>query len=175
MYRLDDENAAIAEVQGYLYLLSNTTHPEIPRVAVDGIWGAETEIAVAAFQRMHRQKETGKVDYETFEALYYEYSVALSNLNAREYIISYQGFPLKRNMMNDDVLLLHLLISEIQKEYGYLTEVNKSTYYSETTERAVLELQRIFGVEENGEVDANMLSRLIFEMDSIKGANADYV
>ena len=175
MYRLDDENAAVAEVQRFLYMLSTTTSPDIPRVAVDGIWGAETADAVIAFQRMQGLEENGKVNYETFEALYYEYTVALSDIESRSYLISYQGFPLKRNMMNDDVLLLHLIITEIQKEYGYLTEVSKSTYYSETTEKAVVELQGIFGIEESGEVDADTFSRLIFEMDSIKDANVDYV
>ena len=175
MYRLDDENAAVAEVQRFLYMLSNTTYSDIPRVAVDGIWGPETENAVIAFQKKQGYKESGRVDYETFEALYYEYAVALSDLESRSYIISYQGFPLKRNMMNDDVLLLHSIITEIQKGYGYLTEVSKSTYYSETTEKAVVELQRIFGIEESGEVDADTFSRLIFEMDSIKDANVDYV
>ena len=175
MYRLNDESAAVREVQGYLYFLSNTSYPDIPRVAIDGIWGVETERAVIAFQQMYGFEESGKVDLETFEALYYEYSLALSDINAREYMITDQGFPLRRNMMNDDVLLLHLLISEIQNEYGYLTKVNKSRYYSGFTEIAVSELQKIFGLEESGKVDANTFSRFVFEMDSIKASNAKYV
>ena len=95
-------------------------------------------------------------------------SDAESEFVERDFLITTEGFPLAKNMMNDDVLLLHLLILEIQKSYDYLTEVGKSTYYSETTEKAVLELQEIFGMERNGRVDAELFERLVLELDSIK-------
>lgn len=174
MYALNDTVAAITEVQRFLYVISNTTHPEVTRVAIDGIWGAETERAVAEFQRSSAIEITGKVDYETFDALYVAYSDAKGELEARDYLITNEGFPLKINMMNDDVLLLHILISEIQKTYDYLTEVSKTTYYSATTEKAVLELQELFGIEVSGSVDAAMFERLIVELDSIKLGNSIY-
>jgi peptidoglycan hydrolase-like protein with peptidoglycan-binding domain len=174
MYALSDERSAIMEVQRFLYLIANTTYPTIPHVSVDGIWGAETESAVIEFQRMSGNKVSGEVDYYTFEALYMAFSDAEAEIYERDYLITSDGFPLRKNMMNDDVLLLHLLILEIQKNYDYLTEVTRSTYYSETTENAVIELQEIFGFEKNGEVDAKMFERLVLELDSIILANSVY-
>lgn len=174
MYALNDKRSAIIEVQRFLYLISNTTHPTVPRVAIDGIWGTETEAAVIEFQRISGKETTGKVDYETFELLYSAYSAAKSDFYERKFLITSQGFPLTKNMINNDVLVLHLMILEIQKTYDYLTEVTKSTYYSETTEKAVMELQEIFGIEPSGEVDAEMFQRLVLELDSVKLANSVY-
>ena len=174
MYALSDTAAAVAEVQRFLHVISNTTHPEITRVSIDGIWGEETERAVIEFQRLSAIETTGKVDFETFDALYCAYSDAKGDIEARNYLITNEGFPLKVNMMNDDVLLLHMLISEIQKTYDYLTEVSKTTYFSATTEKAVLELQELLGIEASGSVDATMFERLIVELDSIKLGNSIY-
>lgn len=174
MYALNDGKSAIIEVQRFLYLISNSTHPELPRVAIDGIWGAETKNAVIEFQRLIGNEMTGSVDYETFEALYAAYIDAKSKIDARNYLITDEGLPLRKNMMNDDILLLHLIISEIQKTYDYLSEVTKTTYYSATTERAVAELQDIFGVEASGSVDAEMFERLLLELDAIKLGNSVY-
>ena len=174
MYALNDTRSAIAEVQRFLYLISNTNYPEVPRVAIDGIWGKETEDSIIEFQRISGNEITGVVDYPTFEALYKAYSEAESEFYKRDFLITDEGFPLTPNKMNDDVLLLHTIILEIQKTYDYLTEVNKSAYYSETTEKAVMELQEIFGMEKTGDVDAVMFERLMLELDSIKLANSVY-
>lgn len=174
MYALNDKTAAIVEIQRFLYLLSNTSNPEIPRVAIDGIWGEETEAAVIEFQKISGNEVSGKVDYQTFEALYDAYSAAKSELYELDFLITTQGLPLSKNMMNDDVLLLHLMILEIQKTYDYLTEVDRTTYFSENTEKAVMELQEIFGMEQSGRVDALMYERLVLELDSIKLGNSVY-
>jgi len=175
MYALNDKRSAVIEVQRYLYLISNTTHPYVPRVSIDGIYGVETEVAVRAFQAANGIEITGKVDYQTFQILSLAAEVSNDRNAARKYLITGEGLPLKKNMMNDDVVVLHTMISEIQKTYDYLTEVNRTSYFSNQTEKAVFELQELFGLEPTGEVDAAMLERLIIELDSIKLADLKYV
>ena len=48
--------------------------PEIPSVAIDGIYGSATRAAVLAAQRRFRLPETGVVDKETWDEIYDQYA-----------------------------------------------------------------------------------------------------
>ena len=48
--------------------------PEIPSIAVDGIFGTATRDAVIAAQRWFGLSETGIVNYETWESIYKQFS-----------------------------------------------------------------------------------------------------
>ena len=73
MYRLGDKRAAIREIQKYLHFISDRITNEVPRIAIDGIYGNESKEAVMAFQEYKGIAKTGEVDYETFNLLYSEY------------------------------------------------------------------------------------------------------
>ena len=70
MYFLSDSPAAIREVQKFLYVISYRVNSDVPRVAIDGIYGPETEAAVIAFQEIYGHSASGSVDRETFDSLY---------------------------------------------------------------------------------------------------------
>ena len=48
--------------------------PEIPPVSIDGIFGANTRNAVVAAQRRFGLPQTGVVDFDTWEAIYDQFS-----------------------------------------------------------------------------------------------------
>ena len=50
MYKQNDTNAAIRQIQSYLYEIS--LHEALPfRAPIDGVYGAETQNAVTQFQK----------------------------------------------------------------------------------------------------------------------------
>ncbi len=59
---------SVAQIQTYLSFLS-TTYPEIPRIAVTGVFGEETKNAVRIFQSIAGLNPDGIVGEETFNAI----------------------------------------------------------------------------------------------------------
>lgn len=174
MYELLDEKAAITEVQKFLHVISDDTNAKIPRVAIDGIYGAETVSAIKIFQSEYGINPTGAVDKETFDSLYAMYAASIEERYSSDYVITYGGFPLKAGMQNNDVLLLHLLIEELSKTYTDIGPIKKTTYFSEATESAVKKLQRIFRMSESGVVDFLLYERMNYEIDAIRRINEKY-
>lgn len=71
--RLGSTGEKVRLLQYMLSVLSNFI-PEIPSVAVDGIYGNATRAAVLAAQRRFRLPETGSVDAEVWNEIYDQYS-----------------------------------------------------------------------------------------------------
>ena len=71
--QLGDTGEKVKLLQYMLAMLSEYI-PEIPPVAVDGIYGKATRAAVLAAQRRFRLPETGVVDPETWQAIYGQFS-----------------------------------------------------------------------------------------------------
>ena len=173
-YELSDTKMAIREVQTFLHFISDRRHITIPRVAIDGIYGKATEEAVREFQKIYGLYESGIVDRETFAALNKLYLEILLENELDGLIITNEGFPLSKGSQNNDVLNLNLILIELQKSYRDIGDVRKSSYFSEETENAVMDLQRIFRVRENGIVDALFYDRLKDELLFIQLLNQEY-
>ncbi len=173
-YELFDTEMAIREVQTFLHFIRDKKHNEITRVAIDGIFGKETEDAVREFQRIYGLYESGVVDRETFELLNKIYLELLLEYNASEFVITSEGFPLSLGSQNNDVLVLNIMLIELGKNYSDIGDVRKSNYYSTETENAVTNLQKIFRIEENGIVDALFYDRLRDELIFIQLLETEY-
>lgn len=68
-----DRGIKVEHLQYMLRVLSEFI-PEIPVIAIDGIFGTDTRNAVLAFQRRHRLPQTGAVDFDTWEKIYDQFS-----------------------------------------------------------------------------------------------------
>ena len=68
-----DRGIKVEHLQYMLDVLSNYI-PEIPPVAIDGIFGSATRGAVIAAQRRFGLPQTGIVDYQTWEYIYDQFS-----------------------------------------------------------------------------------------------------
>ena len=68
-----DTGEKVQFLQYMLQVLSSFI-PEIPSVAIDGIYGSATRSAVLAVQRRFRLPETGNVDSATWDRIYEQYS-----------------------------------------------------------------------------------------------------
>ena len=71
-------------------------------------------------------------------------------------------------------MVLNVMLIELKKEYPDIAEVKKSSYYSKETENAVLDLQKIFRVDESGVVDALFYDRLKDELLFLQLLSAEY-
>ena len=148
---------------------------DVPRVAIDGIYGPETEAAVIAFQEIYGHSASGSVDRETFDSLYKVYSEAMIDIEASDYLITDEGFPIALGAQSNDVLAVHILINELGKTYTDIGYVNvKSTYFSSDSQNAVMELQKIFNLPLTGTVDKLFFMRMRQELDAIKRLNTVY-
>lgn len=175
MYFLSDTASAIREVQRFLYVVSYNVNDEIPRVAIDGIYGPETELAVRSFQRIYGLEVTGVVDLATFNTLYVAYLEVVEDQSYSDTILTDEGFPITLGTQNNDVVLLHLLINELGKTYADIGFVNvKSSYFSEESQNAVKELQKIFNLPVTGEVDKRLYYRMKKENEALKRLNTVY-
>ena len=90
--QLGDTGEKVKLLQYMLAMLSEYI-PEIPPVAVDGIYGKATRAAVLAAQRRFRLPETGVVDPETWQAIYGQFS-GIENSTLR----SEESFPVSGTM-----------------------------------------------------------------------------
>ena len=90
--QMGDTGEKVKLLQYMLAMLSEYI-PEIPPVAVDGIYGKATRAAVLAAQRRFRLPETGVVDPETWQAIYGQFS-GIENTTLR----SEESFPVSGTM-----------------------------------------------------------------------------
>jgi len=176
MYFLSDTPSAVREVQKFLYVISDKVNTAVPRIAIDGIYGAETESAVRVFQEIYRHNVSGKVDRETFESLYSLYSAAVIDIELSDYLLTDQGFPITLGTQNNDVAVIHLLINELGKTYTDIGYVNvRSTYFSDESQAAVIELQKIFNQPTTGVVDKHLFLRMRDELSALQRLKVVYV
>lgn len=80
--QVGDTGDKVRQLQYMLSVLSSYI-PEIPPVAVDGIYGQATRAAVLAAQRRFRLPETGIVDAAIWDAIYDQYS-GIENTSLRD-------------------------------------------------------------------------------------------
>lgn len=168
MYELLDKESAIKEIQRFLHVISDRVNPNIPRVSIDGIYGQETLEAVSVFQEIYGLNKSGTVDRETFELLYLLYDSAIKEKNTPSYVITSEGFPLKLGSQGNDVINLHLYITELEKTYADIGSVGKGSYFNAQTQNAVINLEKIFNMEPTGEVNAILYQRILTELDAIR-------
>lgn len=152
-YTDEDRRNHIREVQEYLRAIS-FFDKRIPPIGVDGIFGARTEEAVAAYQRARGLEETGTVGRETWNYLVTEYRI-IQNLQAPPRCVS--PFPsityvIRLGDESPVVTILQVMLDEIGKQYPNLPRVPITNVYDEPTIQAVKAFQQASRREITGEV-----------------------
>ena len=170
MYQQSNKNAAVKEIQTYLYLISDRMYADVPRIPIDGIYDSETEAAVIKYQEIKGISQSGAVDYETFTALYNDYSRIIEYEETNGYIFGDGSLPLKENDQNEDVRALHVMISELRKAYPNIPDTGNGSYYSARTGDAVEALSEIFMLPKSRILDRSLYKRMLTEIDSLKYA-----
>ena len=154
--KLGDSGVEIRNIQYFLNYLSEF-YSEIPQIEIDGVFGAQTENAVKAFQRLFELPITGTVDLVTYDVLYRTYLGFIEALPFKYFdgqIYPYPGIPLRLGSQSEVVRLLQEYLNYISQFYTQIPSVTPTGYFGERTEEAVIALQRFIGIEPNGTVGA---------------------
>ncbi len=150
----------IFELQTYLHAISLMDN-KIPLVIPDGVYGQETSIAVMAFQREHRLKDTGKTDPETWDMIVKVYR---SYLDAEP--IAYSAFPSAgyTAVTGDSgqlVYIIQAMLHSVGTCYDNTPNVTVCGNFNEVTCEAVKRFQKWSGLPENGKVDSGTWNMLV--------------
>lgn len=153
--------ADVREVQEYLRLLAGA-YPRIPLLTVDGIYGPETVEAVEAFQTLFALPITGEVDGETWVRLREEYRRLRYPATLPRGIYPFKvGEPfLQVGDSGAVVTLLQIMLDTVAIYYENLHRVTANGQFDAATERALRQIQQVFGFEPHGRLDRRTWDRL---------------
>ena len=126
--------------------------PQIQPVAVDLIYGTQTENAVREFQALYGLPVTGITERATWNALLRTYEALLATLPDESN--AFPGIVLTRGMEGEDVRTLQRLINGAAVNNPNIPSVSEDGVFGAATEEAVKAVQRIYGIEANGRVGA---------------------
>lgn len=153
---LGDTGVEVTNVQ-YLLAYLAQFYDSIPPIAVDGIYGTETQNAVRSFQRAFDLDVTGNVDLISWDILYRTYLGFLETVPFKYIegnVLPYPGIPLRLGSESDEVRLLQEYIRYIASFIDEIPSVEPTGYFGTQTQSSVVALQNFLGIEPNGTVAA---------------------
>ena len=153
-------------------------YPAIPKVSpVDGIFGARTEEALLAFQRIFDQDPDGVVGPATWYALVRLYTAvtSLSELRSqgqRFYTIAWnQGQPIAPGDRGIRVEHLQYMLRVLAAYIPDIPSVQVDGIYGAATRSAVLAAQGYFGLPQTGTVDLATWNEIYDQFTGIENAS----
>ncbi len=141
-------------LQYYLYFLSYF-NLKLPYISVDGIFGDETRDAVLAFQSLYGLDVDGIVGRDTWDMIQNAYAGVLTSLpdEYRSYSsLLYPGYIITTGASGKVVEQLQTYLKTIAANNPSIPDVTVDGYYGEETKKAVLAVQKLEGIEQNGQV-----------------------
>ena len=153
-------------------------YPAIPKIAtVDGIFGAQTENALTAFQRIFDLDPDGVVGPATWYALVRLYTAvtSLSELRSQGqqfYTIAWnQGQPISPGDRGIRVEHLQYMLRVLSAYISQITSVTVDGIYGSATRSAVLAAQSYFGLPQTGTVDLATWDEIYDQFTGIENAS----
>ena len=153
--RRGSSGRAVRELQFYLYIMS-AYDSSVPSVTIDGVFGAQTEAAVRAYQQLAGLTVDGVVGRATWDSLYARVSVLrLSGPVITVTRMEYPGSPLTVGTQSGAVLYYSLLLARIAYYFDSVESPGLSLVYTEAMADGTRSLQQLLSLPETGIVDAN--------------------
>ncbi|MDR3313134.1 MAG: peptidoglycan-binding protein [Oscillospiraceae bacterium] len=149
--RQGDRGQDVKVVQYYLDFVS-LFHPQIPRVAADGVFGNGTDQAVRAFQQTYGLTVDGVVGRNTWnwlQSVYDETYAALPPASARNI---YPGYAFSEGDNGDQVRLLQTWLNALSRRIPGLVALTPDGVFGPATRNAVSAFQRYAQVPVSGDV-----------------------
>ncbi len=141
-------------LQYYLNFLSYF-NLKLPYVAIDGIFGDETRDAVLTFQSLYGLDVDGIVGRDTWDMIQNAYAGVLTSLpdEYRSYSsLLYPGYIITTGASGKVVEQLQTYLKTIAANSPSVPDVTVDGYYGDETKNAVLAVQKLEGIEQNGQV-----------------------
>ena len=147
--RRGDRGNSVQQLQFWLEQLGEF-NTDLPDLAVDGVFGADTEAAVRAFQKKYGLTQDGVVGRQTWDAVYAQY-LSLTN-DVDQSSNGYPGSPLRSGSRGDSVRRVQFWLRIAASNYSSITAPAVDGIFGAGTESAVKAFQRIFGLTADGVV-----------------------
>ncbi len=151
---LGQRGPSVRTLQYYLSVIAYF-NPNLNTVAIDGVFGENTENAVKAFQSYYSLAPTGVVERTTWEKIDEVYRDTVRDIPSSVYGENarlYPGYFLSIGMRGADVEYLQTYLSLIGRNYRDIDEIPVTGYFGEQTENAVRQFQALFGIRQTGTV-----------------------
>lgn len=168
-----DTGLAVRNVQYYLDYLSRF-YSSVPPLAVDGIFGEATREAVRAAQQTFGLPQTGELDARTFEAIYDAYLGIIDSLTFefREgEVLPFAGVVLTLGSQAPEVTVLQRYLNTLAEAYPEIPLVEPTGYFGTQTQAAVLAFERLFGLPQNGVVEATVWNAIASEYATLSSGD----
>lgn len=152
--KLGDRGASVRIIQYYLNFLSYF-NLKLPYVAIDGIFGQETYDAVLTFQALYGLDVDGIVGRDTWDMIQNAYAGVLTSLpdEYRGYAsLLYPGYIITTGTSGRVVEQLQTFLKTIADNNSAVPNVTVDGYYGDETKNAVIAVQKLKGIEQNGQV-----------------------
>lgn len=152
--KLGDRGASVRIIQYYLNFLSYF-NLKLPYVAIDGIFGQETYDAVLTFQALYGLDVDGIVGRDTWDMIQNAYDGVLTSLpdEYRGYAsLLYPGYIITTGASGRVVEQLQTFLKTIADNNPAVPKVTVDGYYGDETKNAVIAVQKLKGIEQNGQV-----------------------
>lgn len=164
-----DTGLAVENVQYYLDYLSRF-YSSVPPVTVDGIFGQKTREAIRAAQQTFGLPPSGELTAQTFEAIYDAYLGIVDSLTFefREgEVLPFAGVVLKLGSEAPEVTVLQEYLNALAETYPEIPRVGVTGYFGTQTESAVLAFEGLFGLPQNGVVEATVWNAIASEYQTL--------
>ena len=167
-----ERGLAVKNLQYYLEYLSRF-YPSIPQVNIDGIFGDATRSAVISLQKEFDLPATGEVDKATWNTMYDAYLGIIEQLAGKVGegdVIPFPGVIIRLGSESDAVALMQRYLNVISDTYTEIPKVEPTGYFGSMTQNAVIAFQRIFGLPDNGIVDASTWDEIMSIYSDLQGS-----
>ena len=154
LLKIGTRGPSVRIVQYYLQFLS-FFNLKLPYVAMDGIFGQETYDAVLTFQSLYGLDVDGIVGRNTWDMIQDAYVGVLNSLpdEYRSYSsLLYPGYIITTGASGKVVEQLQTFLKTIADNNSAVPQVSVDGYYGNQTKNAVLAIQKLQGLEQNGQV-----------------------
>lgn len=142
---------AVRTLQYFLAAIGSY-YEEVPIIAIDSIFGQNTENAVIAVQKLFGLPATGVVDEATWDQIVSAYLSILNSLPPEweDAVILFPGRFLLEGMTGDDVRQLQEMLSTLSTVYPQIPSITVDGDYGPATFAAVVAAQQLFGLQPRG-------------------------
>ena len=154
LLKLGTRGPSVRILQYYLQFLSYF-NLKLPYVSMDGIFGQETYDAVLTFQSLYGLDVDGIVGKNTWDMIQDAYIGVLNSLpdEYRSYSsLLYPGYIITTGASGKVVEQLQTFLKTIADNNPAVPKVTVDGYYGNQTKNAVLAVQKLQGIEQNGQV-----------------------
>ena len=154
LLKLGTRGPSVRILQYYLQFLSYFNQ-KLPYVSMDGIFGQETYDAVVTFQSFYGLDVDGIVGKNTWDMIQDAYVGVLNSLpdEYRSYSsLLYPGYIITTGASGKVVEQLQTFLKTIADNNPAVPQIKVDGYYGDQTKNAVLAIQKLQGLEQNGQV-----------------------